>query len=54
MEAVNADYDALRADPEAWAEYQKELAIWDCTLMDGLDPSERWTPEGDVYFVKAE
>jgi hypothetical protein len=19
--------------------------------MDGLDPNERWTPDGDVYFV---
>ena len=54
LEAVNADYAALRADPEAWAEHQKELALWDCTLMDGLDPNERWTPDGDVYFVDPE
>jgi predicted transcriptional regulator len=54
LEAVNADYAALRADPEAWAEHQKELALWDCTLMDGLDPNERWTPDGEAYFVVPE
>ena len=54
LEAANAEYAALRADPEAWAEYQKELALWDGTLMDGLDPNERWTPNGDVYFVDPE
>jgi hypothetical protein len=51
LEAANADYAALLADPEAWAEYKRELELWDATLMDGLDPNERWTPEGDVYFV---
>ncbi len=39
---ANADYARLRADPKAWAEYQAELAAWDVTLMDGLDPNERW------------
>jgi hypothetical protein len=50
MEALNADYAALQRDPEAWAEYQKELALWECTLMDGLDPNERWTADGDVTY----
>ena len=54
LEAANAEYAALRADPEAWAEFQSELALWDSTLMDGLDPNERWTPEGDAYFVEPE
>jgi predicted DNA-binding protein len=48
MSQVNAAYAALRADPEAWAEWQKEIAVWDATLMDGLDPNERWTADGDV------
>jgi hypothetical protein len=39
-------YEQLRADPEAWAEYQAELAEWDATLMDGLDPDEIWQPDG--------
>jgi hypothetical protein len=52
MEEVNAAYAALRADPEAWAEWQKELAAWDATLMDGLDPNERWTEDGEVTYVE--
>lgn len=39
---ANADYARLRADPKAWADYQRELAEWDAVLMDGLDPNERW------------
>jgi hypothetical protein len=46
IERVNAGYAALRADPEAWAEFQAELHAWDSTLMDGLDPRERWTEDG--------
>jgi hypothetical protein len=42
-EAANASYAALRADPEAWAEWQSEIALWDSTIADGL-PDE---PEGD-------
>ena len=48
FEQLNADFAALRADPDAWAEYQKELALWDATLMDGLDPNEHWTEDGGV------
>jgi hypothetical protein len=36
---VEAGYAALRADPEAWAEYQEEIRAWDCTLADGLEDS---------------
>jgi hypothetical protein len=50
METLNAGYAALRADPDAWAEYQRELAIWDCTLMDGLDPNEMWHEDGTVTY----
>ncbi len=32
----NAGYDALRNDPEAWAEEQSERALLATTLMDGL------------------
>ncbi len=31
-----AGYDALRNDPEAWAEEQSERALLETTLMDGL------------------
>ncbi len=43
LDAVNAGYAALKADPEAWAEHLAERKIWDATLMDGLDPDERWS-----------
>ena len=46
LDAVNAGYAALRADPEAWAEHLAERKLWDATLMDGLDPEERWTEDG--------
>jgi hypothetical protein len=47
-EATNAGYAALRADPVAWAEVEAERKLWDATLLDGLDPNERWTDNGDV------
>src|SRR5262245_36789849 len=46
--AVNAGYASLRTDPQAWAEMEAERKLWENTLMDGLDPSERWTEAGDV------
>lgn len=27
----------LRAEENAWTEYQNELTLWDITLKDGLD-----------------
>jgi hypothetical protein len=30
-------YARLKADPEAWTEYQAEISLWDSTLMDGLE-----------------
>jgi predicted transcriptional regulator len=35
-EEYHAAYEALRANPEAWADYQEEIKAWDCTLADGL------------------
>jgi hypothetical protein len=37
LEGVNADYDKLRADPKAWAEFKAECALWDSTNLDGLE-----------------
>jgi hypothetical protein len=34
----NAAYAALRADPAAWEDYQREIKAWDATLADGLEP----------------
>ncbi|MDQ3720900.1 MAG: hypothetical protein M3350_09010 [Actinomycetota bacterium] len=44
LDAMNEDFRRLRADPKAWAEYQAELALWDNTLMDGLeDLDDDWS-----------
>ncbi|MEW6735432.1 MAG: ribbon-helix-helix protein, CopG family [Acidobacteriota bacterium] len=45
---VNAGYAKLRSDPQAWKEELEERAVWDNTLMDGLDPDEQWTEDGNV------
>src|SRR5271169_5165112 len=46
FEQMNAGYAELRADAGAWAEHLAERKLWDATLMDGLDPDERWTEDG--------
>lgn len=38
--ALDAAYDALRAEPSDWAEEQAERAAWEATLADGLDEDE--------------
>jgi predicted transcriptional regulator len=50
FDALDADIAALQADPAAWAEYKAETALWDATLMDGLDPHEQWNDDGTVTF----
>lgn len=35
-EASSRAYAALRQDPDAWAEFQAERAVWEQTLSDGL------------------
>jgi hypothetical protein len=37
LEAVAAGVEALRNDPEAWAEEQAERAEWETTSADGLE-----------------
>jgi hypothetical protein len=34
-----------RVTPEEWADYMREVSVWDATLTDGLDPSENWEDE---------
>ncbi len=38
LEALNADFAALRAQPEEWAEEMEERKLWEQTLADGLEP----------------
>lgn len=40
LEANNEAFARLRADPKAWAEELEERAVWDTTLMDGLEDDE--------------
>ncbi len=37
FESVNAAYERLRADPEAWAEIETERRALEGTLLDGLE-----------------
>jgi hypothetical protein len=37
LEGVNADYAALKRNPKQWADFKKELAVWDVTNLDGMD-----------------
>jgi len=45
---LDRGYVALRQDPDAWREEMAERQTLDGTLMDGLDPDELWTEDGDV------
>ena len=50
-EQAKLDYENLRADPEAWSEYQEEIAAWDALSGDGLDPEPAYfTPEEEAAF----
>jgi hypothetical protein len=46
FDQLNAGYAEMQADPQAWSEHLAERRQWDATLMDGLDPDERWTEDG--------
>ena len=37
LEEANAAFAALRSDPEAWGEEQREREIWDHAIEDGLE-----------------
>jgi hypothetical protein len=39
--AANAAYQALRDNPREWQEELAERALWEGTLMDGIDDDEQ-------------
>jgi AbrB family looped-hinge helix DNA binding protein len=41
-------YAALRDDPQAWEQELAERGLLEGTLMDGLDPDEVWTEDGEA------
>ena len=43
--AMHEGFARLRADPEAWEDYQNEAALWDSAVGDGLENEE-------PYFVE--
>lgn len=46
---MRAAYAVIQSDPEAMAAEKKEFALWEVTLMDGLDPNETWADDGAVH-----
>lgn len=46
FEGLAADYAALKSNPESWTEELEERKLFEGTLMDDLDPNERWSAEG--------
>ena len=37
-DTVDAAYEKLQADPEAWGEDLQERSAWEATLLDGIEP----------------
>ena len=48
LEECDAAYAVLQQDSEAWADYQEELAAWEVTSMDGLEPEADGRGKGDA------
>jgi hypothetical protein len=46
FDQLNQGYAELRTDADAWKEHLTEREQWDATLLDGLDPDQRWTDDG--------
>jgi len=46
LEECDVAYAALQQDSETWADYQEELAAWEVTSMDGLEPEEDGSERG--------
>lgn len=51
---VHEDYARLRADPEAWADYQREVALWDTLSNDGLENEEPYYSPEEEEAIRAE
>jgi hypothetical protein len=51
---VHEDYARLRADPEAWEDYQREVALWDSLSNDGLEDEEPYYSPEEEEAIRAE
>lgn len=38
-------YARVRADPEAWKDWQDEITVWDTTSMDGVPDDDEYAEE---------
>ena len=38
LTGLNADFERLRQDKDVWEDELRERALWDVTLMDGIEP----------------
>jgi len=45
LEEVSVAYAALRQNEAEWEAMKQEQAVWDVTLLDGLDRDEDWLPD---------
>lgn len=51
---LHDDYARLRANPEAWADYQREVELWDSTANDGLEDEEPYYSPEEEEAIRAE
>lgn len=51
---VHEDYARLRANPEAWEDYQREVALWDSLSNDGLENEEPYYTPEEEEAIRAE
>ena len=51
-EEMDTAYAAIQSDPEALEAEKKEFALWEATLMDGLDPHEDWSQESGASLTE--
>ena len=47
--AVADSFARLRSDPDAWADYKREVEAWDATLMDGLEHEPPYDDADDAH-----
>ena len=48
FDSLGAAFNALKNNPETWAEEQRERQTWGITSFDNVEPDEIWTEDGNV------
>ena len=54
LTGVNQSYAELRANPEAWEEFQADHKEWDDAPLTEVKPDEQWTDDGECSPKKPE